>query len=305
MKRVINKLFELIQFVESRFLLKETNKQISTNQSLKKGLDDFKFSDEEINPYWVDTIRKVVTFFNNNDSRLFLHCNAIGYTMFANVDYKEFRYLKKNVHWETIKKSLVEDRIGNPKRYLYYFKSSQNLIHHAYSLHFGLENIGVNIENINSVFEFGGGYGSFCRLLYKSNFSGNYTIYDLKIFSLIQQYFLSNVTLNKINFGSYKEGRATINLVYNEPQLLETNSQVDLIVGLWSLSEAPYNLRDKIFSQMRAKYYVIAYSHLFEEYNNSEYFKKMEEKLVNEGYRVINIEIEHLKGHSYFLAAKT
>ena len=304
MKKVINKILELVQLSESFFLPKATSIQVSTNEILKKGLNDFNFTDEEVDSFWVNTIRKLVFFFNKNDSRLFLHCDAIKLTMFSNADYKEFSYLKRNAKWETIKKSLVEDRLGNPKRYLFFLRSSPNLIHHAYSLHLGLENIGVSIENISSVFEFGGGYGSFCRLLYKSKYRGSYTIYDLKIFSLIQQYFLSNVTHNKINFGSVQEDKETINLIYNESKLLEANSQVDLIVGLWSFSETPYNLRDKIFNQIRANYYIIAYSHLFEEYNNIEYFKKMDQKLVNEGYRVINVEIGHLKGHSYFFAAK-
>ena len=50
-----------------------------------------------------------------------------------------------------------------------------------------------NILDHDLLIEFGGGYGSMCRLIKNMGYEVFYIIYDLKHLNLIQEYFLSNI----------------------------------------------------------------------------------------------------------------
>lgn len=298
----VYKFFAVLQRVEKNFFSPMDAKEKERQQRFLIGLQELELEKNNVNAFWLATIRSIVPYFKKNDLRHFLHNKKIQSTMFANVAPEEFYFLKNHSHWPYFKNAIVESRIGNPKRYPYYLKSSSNLIHHAYSLQYGFDRLGLEVNRIRSVFEFGGGYGSFCRLLFNTGFTGSYTIYDLKMFSLLQQYFLEHVLTVPINLGGTKNAGNGVNLLFNEVDLEQFNSEVDLMIGLWSFSECPIVLRDKIFNQVKAKNYLIAYSVEFEDYNNATYFNDLADRLT--GYAVKQIEIDHARGHFYFLASK-
>ena len=50
-----------------------------------------------------------------------------------------------------------------------------------------------DLSSSGVIVEFGGGYGSMCRLLHKLGFSGQYFIYDLPEFVALQRYFLKSI----------------------------------------------------------------------------------------------------------------
>ena len=73
----------------------------------------------------------------------------------------ELRELKRDKNWNTWKKLIIENDIGNPIRYFLYSKSSGNRIRQVYIIKKILDNLNnkIKINKIKNVVEIGGGYG--------------------------------------------------------------------------------------------------------------------------------------------------
>ncbi|MEZ5010016.1 MAG: hypothetical protein R2753_17840 [Chitinophagales bacterium] len=156
----------------------------------------------------------------------------------------EFKELNKSKHWSQLKGGIKESKIGNPPSYNQYPESSGNLIHHAYSMLQIMEYTSIDFTKIKRVFEFGGGYGSSCRLLYQLGYTGSYTILDLPEFSCLQKYYLNSLPLKnklKIEINNPKYEDHTVNLINQ----IKKPEDIDFFFALWSISEVPLNLRKK------------------------------------------------------------
>jgi len=166
--------------------------------------------------------------------------------------------------------------INNPA-YFSTSKDAGNLIHHGYSLNQLMKHTGKGVV-MNSVFEFGGGYGSFIRLLRQVGFSGRIHSYDLPFFSELQKYFLGRLGINNVTYYS------------NE---IDDIIDVDLFVGLWSFSEASLQVRAKILGQVNFKNCLIAYQPNCNGINNMEYFESF--RLKWNHIKFFDYEVPHLK----------
>jgi hypothetical protein len=51
------------------------------------------------------------------------------------------------------------------------------------------------VKDHEVIVEFGGGYGSMCRLIYQAGYMGSYIIYDFAHLNLIQDYYLKSTCL--------------------------------------------------------------------------------------------------------------
>lgn len=129
---------------------------------------------------------------------------------------------------------------------------TNNLIHQAYHLQQWERTTGQRIENLKSIVEFGGGYGAMCLLCHELGFRGRYVIYDLPEFSLLQQYYLSQCHI-EADWNPRRKPRP-----------------VDLLIGLYSLSEVPPNERNPV----RANSYLFLYSGQWQDYDNVGWFKR-------------------------------
>jgi hypothetical protein len=49
--------------------------------------------------------------------------------------------------------------------------------------------MGLDVRGFDFVIEFGGGYGSLCRLFFNQQFKGQYVLFDLPPFSALQHFF--------------------------------------------------------------------------------------------------------------------
>jgi putative sugar O-methyltransferase len=258
-------------------------------------------SSNNISEFWSNSLLEIKHFINNNNMLNILQSPTIKFTMIAEPNKLELRKLltsNKSIYFKDI---INEDWVGNPTPYFYYPKSSGNTIHHAYSL-LQLYNLyNIDISKLTTIFEFGGGYGNFCKLLIKSNYTGNYIIFDLPFMSSIQKLFLN---LSKINFNiSFINIRQTrsISLINDISQITFNNP--DLFIALWSLSECPIALRDQILeNNSDSKYFLIAYSNEFLGTDNHNYFENFRIKMTT--HKWISYEIQHMKGHSYLIGKK-
>jgi hypothetical protein len=257
-------------------------------QEIKRALN----SQLNISPEWSQYQHKVLKEFQQKSPSDFLNFQNIRETMFFSPPVIEFSQLKNSEGWKIYRNGIRENFFGNPKRYIEYPSSSGNLIHHAYSL-LQLQKV-VPLEKIvksKQIFEFGGGYGSFRRLVHQIGFKGDYVIYDLPMFCLIQKFFLANAT----------NGQCKTTFI-SKTDDLHTIDKPDIFVALWSFSETPLALRTSFENIISKTHFIlIAFQNDFSGADNLSYFKQLlETQIIKEGQI---IEIDHIPSNYYLIGS--
>lgn len=243
-----------------------------------------------------------------NDPKDFLRWEIILNTMFHGANIAELQFLQQPGRWEKWKPDLKESAVGNPYPYPHYPESSGNLIHHAFSLAQLLVNTDCSIEALPQVVEFGGGYGSMCRLLYRMGFKGRYIIYDLPEFSALQSYYLSSIgvpTSIKRKPTHHQDSIVLLSDLKDLSKQLQVKDRKSnyLFIGTWSISETSLNFRNAIFDLVsKASYYLIAYQNFFGEVNNLDFFSSFAE--ARKHFNWSHFEIDHLQGNKYLIGQK-
>ena len=261
----------------------------------------------EIQPEWDNNVTELVEDINNSDPRRFLQWDIIRKTMFvANTSYivNELKFLIES-NWHIWKSATEEVQIGYPDPCIFYPKSSGNLIHHAYHLAQLGNQLELNIPDIDYVLEFGGGYGSMCRLFHNLGFKGKYIIFDLPVFSALQEFYLKSIGINaKYGANEYTNG---VSCIFKTDALREilsnkASKKKSIFIATWSISETPIYLRNAILSMIENfDLFLIAYQKQFGEIDNSKYFSAWKDSLRN--YKWYSYEIRHLP-NNYYLFGK-
>ncbi|HEU4722494.1 MAG TPA: hypothetical protein VFS59_14135, partial [Gemmatimonadaceae bacterium] len=145
----------------------------------------------------------------------------------------------------------------------------------------------------DAVIEFGGGFGSLCRLVHQLGFRGRYVIFDLPPFTLLQRYFLRSA-------GILCDGDDRIVLTSD---LAELERHVDalpaaawsMFVACWSLSETPLALRARIRPLVeRIGRYAVAYQERYGEVDNVAYFANDWLSGARHAQRIAHRDADHL-----------
>ena len=230
-------------------------------------------------------IRKSILEFD--DISNFINWDVIQKTMFYEAPKVEYQEVIKN---ELLFRSIEESRIGNPKPYYLNQNSSGNLVHHAYSVSRLFNKCKLNY--FSKIIEFGGGYGSMCRLFRNMNYSEEYIIFDLPEFLALQKFYLKSVNKKYIN-----------NTVFiSDVNKLSNDNLNTLFIATWSLSEMPIDLREKLLEYVTFDYCLIAFQSEFDGINNVKYFNGFKNRYNDIDFDII--PIGHLKGHFYLIGAR-
>lgn len=194
----------------------------------------------------------------NQDPTRFWEWPCIYHTMMQNhipfqIDY-EFSQLIERFH-----NALVIPHFGPDDPFgkvIVRHPFSMNLIHQAYHLTQWERATGKRIEQLDTIVEFGGGYGAMALLCKRMGFEGKYVIYDLPEFSLLQEYYLSQFgMLDKMEWNPKKKPK-----------------DVDLFMALYSLSEVEPAQRMRYLPSV-VDSYLFLYSGQWEKWNNVEWFQ--------------------------------
>lgn len=205
-------------------------------------------------PYWEAWRLDLWQRARSQDPTQFWEWPCVFHTMLVNhwpfqIDY-ELSQLDLN-RWQY---ALQVSHFG-PDDYAAGTRYSMNLIHQAYHLTQWERATGKRIETLETIVEFGGGYGAMALLCRRMGFEGKYVIYDLPEFSLLQGYYLSQFgMLDKTEWNPKKKPK-----------------DVDLFMALYSLSEVEPEKRLDFLLQ--AKSYLFLYSGQWEKWNNANYFQ--------------------------------
>src|SRR5207244_11597755 len=71
------------------------------------------------------------------------------------------------------------------------------------------------VDDLACVLEFGGGYGSMCRLFHNLGFRGRYLIFDLPAFSALQRFFLRSIGMCVGSPEEFRDGACGVALSSN------------------------------------------------------------------------------------------
>jgi len=212
---------------------------------------------------------------------------------------KEF--IKIIFYHKKLKPLLAEDKVGEPLPFWIFPKSSGNRIHHVYHLSQLFKfNKNKNLNDYDLIIEFGGGYGSFCRLVNLNNYTKDYLIFDFNDINILQYYYLGHFYKNVNIEENFKKCQITLIscLSYFEKYINKffKNKKI-LFVSHWAISEAPIEIRDnflKIFKEIKFDIF-IAYQENFIKINNKNYF---EDKFKNKNIIINKFKI-NLENHYY------
>lgn len=250
-------------------------------------------------PFWNEVNKKVKLEFLPVPPANFLEIRAIRDTMF--VDGSEdwlktqIAYLRKNLN--NYKNIVKEDLIGGPKLLPEPNNStSHNNIHHLYHQVYFEKTANIDPSKINSIIEWGGGYGNFAKLwmrrFSKLNPKLSYTIIDSSLFIAIQWLYLSSIlgkeSVNIVTIDNPDIIEGKINLV-PLAVLKKTKMSCDLFVSTWGLSESAKEAQDYVVSKrwFGAKHLLIGFQ---DSYSDLPYAERLGKLAKKDGADIIDIE---------------
>ena len=264
----------------------------------------------EAEKVWVDNRNQLRDLVLREDPREFLRWDVIVYTMYvgdARCIRQELKHLKRSSKWNTCWKTLIEESsVGNPRRSAMFPRSSGNVIHHTYHLCQLEEKTGIKIGNLGLVLEFGGGYGSMCRLIHKLGFSGRYVIVDLPEFSALQRFYLQLVGVPICPMDSAeKNGAITVSDVHSIAKYIPASfTSKSAFIATWSISETPLEVRQSIMALVsQFDVFLIAYQERFHDVDNVSFFANWR-GAIGGSLNWFDEQINHLPGNRYLFGMK-
>ena len=187
-------------------------------------------------------------------------------------------FLEKKIPKSKLKIFLEEEYVGEPLPLISTYLTSSTRVQHLSHLVRFIDKTGYDLNHINTVVEWGGGYGGMAALFRKlidKNFT--YIIIDIPIVSCIQWLYLTSI-LGEENVSIFRSPEDVIhagkvNLIpvcFVEQfvaQLDQYKINTDLFISTWALSESSKHAQDYIVGHnwFGAKHILLAYQNSYKE----------------------------------------
>lgn len=236
------------------------------------------------NGEWAGFVAEIAGALRQNGVDHFLRLPPVAKTVHPRIRSHGRRYLtyllRSNRFSAALQRALTESPVGKPLVNPHYPFSSPLLVQHGYHVVRLLESTDVDLAKLRLVVDFGGGYGSFFRLLRNLGYRERYVICDLPVMCALQRFYLRNV------FPTGSEAQPPENLRWQSdniaPALRRETAEHSpaLFVATWSLSETPLEVRDEVVAVLAGFDYVLfAYQRAFGSCDNVRYFASLEKTL--------------------------
>ena len=282
--------------------------------NLRTSFDQFRLTNGntggQTEPYWQAKRDQLRTLITEEEPRAFLRWAPIEQTMCVG-DFPyvltELRHLQKQADWsDRWEPAIQESKAGHPRRFAWYPASSGTMIHHAYHLCRFEETTGLTVDKMDTIAEFGGGYGNMCRLVYRLGFKGSYIIFDLPELCALQRFFLGllNQPVLLESMTLHAPGIISVCEIETFRSLVANATGRRMFIGTWSISEAPIELRKSVMDMVSSfDGVLIGYQEQFGAINNGAFFSSWKEQEA-EIFNTTAFDIEHLPGNSYLIAKR-
>lgn len=245
--------------------------------------------------------RKNFSFLSDDDIRSTMFVDKGGQWMSAQLKIlaNQYPYLK-------LLKLLRENSVGNPNIKSLKYLTSHNSVHLLCHFAEFQTKTKVNIEKMNSVIEWGGGYGRMAAIYKRINLPATYTIIDLPIFSVLQSIYLAAVLGNQavhlITKPKEKIIKGKINILPLTKIRGRKWNKNDLFISTWALSESTEYAQSMVEKQryFGSNYLLIAHQSKNQQLAHAE---KIQTHLKN--FEIITQEkISYLPAKNYYLFAR-
>lgn len=271
-------------------------KRNNRNYFLDK-LSNIKNNSSNALDHWNKITSELKTQLINDDSN-FLRNKYIRDALHPDQYYYSFLYykeLRKNYNKTTLIEYCSDVGLGNPLRDLILKGASPASIKHFYLLNKIQQDFKINLKEFNSIVEFGGGYGSMCRIAFNNlEISNEWLIIDLPIMLELQKIYLKE-TVSKIKFQKINFFNDFMNLNVRDKSIF---------IATWSLSETPIEFRKKMEDWLVSfEYIFIAFQENYNNQSNLDYFQDLKLRLINTHNVNLNV-CEFYPGHYYFNGQK-
>jgi hypothetical protein len=232
--------------------------------------------------WWRASAGQFRTHMSAPDPRDFTRWPVVRNTMFLGNRRQAmvaWRYLKSLPDFETRWRPAIDEvPLGAPVPLLWSRRTSGQMAWIAFGAAAYERLTGLRLQDRQTIIEWGGGYGSMCRLVHRMGFRGRYLIYDLPELSILQRYYLRSLGLSVLDEEAWLSGKSGILLLSGLENLarvvpLATSAEA-AFWATWSLSETPKAVREKILphvAQMGS--YLISYQGKAADADNLAYFE--------------------------------
>jgi len=298
--RIIKKLFKAYKLLKSNFQPSidglidiEKDNNATNNQHKQK----FKESDNWHN-IWAKKIEQ--DYLENPGT--FLRSKYISSTLHPNEQDKSDRLLDVMLNHSFSKKHILpylsETPYGDPYLSEKFRFASPMTIQHAYYIFLIKKYLDIFLptSKVNSIIDFGGGYGNFCKLIHQFGYHEMYNIVDFDILHRIQKKFISH------NLHGLIYPNLDIRYINSLSELDFSRHDLNSIfIASYSLSETEKSIRDVFESNINNFNYIfIVYQRYvgFHDMDNFAYFNSIEKKLKNVGV-VNHIYSQYLKSYLF------
>ena len=260
-----------IKKFRQRIIFNELKKQFSRNFDRARNDDLDKYIIDE----WRENVKLIEKDLLKNLRFDFLRHSVITKTMFVgNKPWtsKELKYIENNLSAKDMADLAAEDYIGKPIIINWKYLTSSNTIHHLYHLVRFINRTQCDLNKINTIIEWCGGYGNFAKIFWRFRKANcTYVIIDLPVFSCLQWIYLGSIFgKEKIHFigspiGEIIDGKINI-LPLSFLEKFKLNC--DLFISTWAISESSIFAQDYVVNQgwFNSPHLLLAYQ------NNSEKF---------------------------------
>jgi len=255
-------------------------------------------------PFWKNYNAKLENVFLPYPPFLFLKDPIIRSTMFVTRGGKflreELTFLEKKISKKKLKSLLQEDYVGDPLLSNSTYLTSHNNIHNLYHLIRFLDKTKCSLNQIDTICEWGGGYGNLAKIFKRlKSTPSTYIIFDTPLFSCIQWLYLATIL-----------GKQSVNLLQNPEDTIHAEKinlisicfldyhkiSANLFISTWGLSDSSKHSQDYVITHewFNSKHILLAYQ---DSNNNFPDADRVGKFAANIG--AVIEDIEFLPGHHY------
>jgi len=231
--------------------------------------------------FWQATCRALASLATENDPLFFMRWEPVRATMVHGATpsiIASWWSLRCSRDWRAVwAPALRHKQYGHPPPFPPMMATNAIAIEHATHLFRFHQATGESFQSADCIVEFGGGYGSMCRLIHAMGFRGSYVIFDLPHVLALQRYYLA---LHGIEAEPDAAASATgVRLLADldhVARLIDDRSSANFsAISTWALSEMPLSLRtgiERILQRPCFREILLSYQARFEGNDNRDYF---------------------------------
>ncbi len=229
-------------------------------------------------PFWREICAAMAELAAKDDPRFFMRWEPIRATMVHGATTAiigDWWMLRRSAAWQRVWRPALRHRqFGHPPPFLPMLSTNAMTVEHATHLFHFHADTGRPFTDGHCVIEFGGGYGSMCRLVHALGFAGTYVIFDLPHILALQQYYLG---LHGIIAGEAASCQVRLcSDLDTVKTIIDSLPEGGFsVISTWALSEMPLDLRSRIeafLAHPRCEKALLAYQATFEGNDNRAYF---------------------------------